>query len=1117
MYRLFDSTGEPLFDSQTVSETGSETEFNARVASLGDDGFVIVWRSGAHASEDKEIVGRLFNLDGTASPTPTTVISSSETTSNAFPELVSLNDGGFVVVWNSFGADNNSVGVSGARFDTNFNQTTDEFGVNSPQYGQQNLAAATLLSSGELAVTYLSSDGDNNGATYGNGVFVERLGAAAYTDEDTAVPLNLVFSNIDTDGSEFADDIQLSGMPAGTIVSDGVTDVQITSFSQVVLVSQNGMDIENRLNIENLTVTPPEDFYGDIFLAVTYVTRDTDGTNTASSSYKTVITTIRVNPVNDAATYDPITPTVSENGTTDIDLDNFFSSDNDPDNAGIFTSATPIATYELDPATPIVASGGTFEWDSTSGAAGTISFDAADAQFNATPTTDYDGIDASVDLDGSGGGDLSIDGAKSLEIWFRPDNVNAQQTLIEFGDADSGWGLYLFDGQIEFHFRSSDAPTDVTAQILTGGQLSSSEFNQVVVAFSTDGDLAGNSQPDVALYVNGERVDLLTDIQGLGQLSLLTGTLNGSLGATEGGFVHANSALTDNFTGSIAQLHAYDEAFDSNQVQNRFFEVAHGAQIVQVDGNDVEVGVATELSSGALVTYNVDGTITYDSNGKFEHLDAFDAGNPDSFQRDDFDISVSDGLGDTQSVTVQLTVQGENDAPTVSITVADPAPTTASRSGTLVATADGADIDTNGGTELQYTLTGTVSGAFEIDQDTGEIRIDDEFQYRNPPGGQHDIQVTVFDSRGESAVTEYTVPITNVPSGQISGTIYEDIVGDGSVTDDVGVDQVTVYLYRDNGDGNRDTNDEYVASATTTGGGNYIFQQPYITYGDYFVVVDSMGITASNGLNNSYAVDDIWAEQTYASAGGLYLNDSGIETVSTGGVLFGGYSGTRSDDASTLAGAEHISQVTVSNTTNAAADFGFSFNVVTNTLGGDNQDDNAASASRTVQGSLRQFIQNANAIDNSDGSDVDNAMRFVARNAANSADSTWWSVVVSEALPNILDSHTTIDGTVYAADGSGVLDLRTDRSGTVTTVGANDSYALTGFDQPEFEIVADQTLADGDRVLEGLVFAAHADQTTLTDITVRNLSIHGFGSASDDGANIVLAGGGVDGTCCLFD
>jgi hypothetical protein len=1100
MYRVFDSAGVPVTESQPVSETTGTPEFNARIASLGDAGFVIIWRDGGATSADRDIVARRFELDGTPSADPIQVLSPNSSAHHSLPEVISLNDGGFIAVWNSVGSDNHSIGVAGARYDADLNPVTDTFVVNSRQHGAQLAPALTMLSNGELIVTYTSPDGDSSG------VFVDRLSPAAVADEDTAVPLNLDFSNIDSDGSEFVDDIQLSGMPAGTRVSDGVTTINITGFSHVVHVTGDG------LQVENLTVTPPENFYGDIRLGVTYVTRDSNGTSTASGPYQTTIMTIRVNPVNDVATYDPIAAIVEENGTTNLDLDTLLPLGNDPDNAGIYTSATPIASYDLSVPDSVVASGGGLEWTSTLGAAGAISFDAADAQFNANPTTDYPGIRAAIDLDGSGGGDLSIDGAKALEIWFRPNVADAHQTLIEFGDANSGWGLYQIDGQVELHFRTPDAPSHVSPLVLSGGQLSSSEFNQVVVSFSTDGDLAGNTtQPDVALYVNGERVDLLTDLQGIGDLSLLTGALNGSLGATHGGFLHADAVSYDNFTGSIAQVNAYDESFTTNQVQNRFFEVAHGAHIVQVDGNDVEVGVATELSSGALVTYNSNGTITYDPNGKFERLDAFDLGNEDSYQRDDFDIAVSDGQGDTQTLTVQLTVQGENDAPTLSISLADPAPTTGSAAGSVVAIAEGVDIDTNGDLGLTYSLTGTVTGAFAIDPNTGEISISDEAIYQNPPGGSHEVTVTVRDLAGGTSEVSYPIPVINIPTGQVTGTVYEDAIGDGSVTGDAGVDGVTVHLYRDNGDGVRDTNDIFVATAVTAGGGNYVFQGSEITHDNYFVVVDSTNITSSNGFNGSYGVSDVWAEQTYASAGGLYLNGAGVEIVSTGGALFGGYSGTRSDDASTLAGAEHVSEVTVSGTSDGVADFGFSFNVVTNTLAGDDQDDNASSAGRTVQGSLRQFIQNANAIDNSDPTDVDNAMRFVARNDANSADSTWWSIVVSEALPAIVDSNTTIDGTVYAADGSGVLDLRTGLSGTVTSVGANDSHSLTGFDQPELEIVADQTVPAGDRVLNGLVFAASAEQTTLSDVVVRNLSIHGFGSTDGEGSDIYLAGGGVDG------
>ena len=154
--------------------------------------------------------------------------------------------------------------------------------------------------------------------------------------------------------------------------------------------------------------------------------------------------------------------------------------------------------------------------------------------------------------------------------------------------------------------------------------------------------------------------------------------------------------------------------------------------------------------------------LTYDPNGQFEHLDAFAADNPDSVQRDNFTITISEGQGDTQTLTVEMIVQGENDAPTVSITLADPAPTTASTEGTLVAIAEGSDIDTNGESGLRYAFTGTVSGAFEIDEFTGEIRILDEFQYQNPPGGEHVINVQVNDADGGESITTYTIPIVDM-------------------------------------------------------------------------------------------------------------------------------------------------------------------------------------------------------------------------------------------------------------------------------------------------------------------------------------------------------------------
>ncbi len=80
-------------------------------------------------------------------------------------------------------------------------------------------------------------------------------------------------------------------------------------------------------------------------------------------------------------------------------------------------------------------------------------------------------------------------------------------------------------------------------------------------------------------------------------------------------------------------------------------------QITQVNGAAVSVGVPVTLASGALVTLNADGTFSYDPNGQFEGLDSGETG------ADSFTYQVEDGNGGSATATVNVTVNGVNDAP----------------------------------------------------------------------------------------------------------------------------------------------------------------------------------------------------------------------------------------------------------------------------------------------------------------------------------------------------------------------------------------------------------------------------------------------------------------------
>ena len=332
------------------------------------------------------------------------------------------------------------------------------------------------------------------------------------------------------------------------------------------------------------------------------------------------------------------------------------------------------------------------------------------------------------------------------------------------------------------------------------------------------------------------------------------------------------------------------------------------------------------------------------------------------------------------------------------------------------------------------------------------------------------------NAKGETE--DYALTILSAVSGnKISGHIYEDVNGDGDLTDGQLRSGVAVDLY--------DAGGTLVAHTTTDANGAYNFGVS--GDGEYYVVVDSKTVPPSS-FNGTYSQGDVWAEQTYGAGGswgGAECDLDGDPNTapvvrSSPGVCFGGRHGDASDDASVLASAEHVARVNVNGADVTGVDFGFSFNVVTNTS---DQDDDAGE-SRTAQGSLRQFIQNANAISGA------NAMRFVPAVPANQG--AWWSVDVqsNNALPAITDGETVIDGTAYdLADGTSVRNANAGYySRNCTTVGV-DQVPFTPIPLPELEVVGNDTV--------NWVFKVDTiGSVSAANIAIRNLAVFGSGEAN---------------------
>ncbi len=450
-------------------------------------------------------------------------------------------------------------------------------------------------------------------------------------------------------------------------------------------------------------------------------------------------------------------------------------------------------------------------------------------------------------------------------------------------------------------------------------------------------------------------------------------------------------------------------------------------------------------------------------------------------------LTVSDGVHVSSQVAVTINVSNVSDtAPVIDVgqvfVVAEN-----SAAGTSVGTVTGSDAD--GDTLMSWQIvSGNDLGIFSIDPASGELTVNDQTLLDHEFLSAHTLTIRTTDGGTDSADETVQINVSNVGGeGRIRGNIYEDVAGDGVGGADTKVRGVTVDLYRDTGGGLGGA--ELIRTVTTTSSG-YSFGG--LDDATYYVVVDSMSIASTE---DATLVGDVWAEQTWGSAGSL----RGNTFLTTEGSMFGGRFGNRSDDASSLTTAEHVTRVVVDGRENGI-DFGFSFNVVTNTLGGDASDHDPGS-DRTVQGSLRQFIQNANAID-----DVGNRMRFTPVTAANSSedDNDWWTITVTEALPSLTDDGTIIDGTVWDTISKASVDFNTNSLGKQAAVGvgadgidgSSDDAAISQVEAPDLEIVNDRDVAE---VAIGLDVAA-------SDIEIRNIAITGFGDAAIDSSGNIRIG-----------
>ncbi|MFK8114476.1 MAG: VCBS domain-containing protein, partial [Rubripirellula sp.] len=274
----------------------------------------------------------------------------------------------------------------------------------------------------------------------------------------------------------------------------------------------------------------------------------------------------------------------------------------------------------------------------------------------------------------------------SFEFLFNLTDVNtgSPQALYSQGGGSNAFLASVSNGNLQFETMASGQSAVVQTTVLP-------DTTYHVVGVFDHGELT--------LYLNGESV--ATETASYNTIPVQPGNI----------FVPIQS-------GRLDELAVYESALTAQQVANHYratgllgndrdIDLGDTRSVTSVTVGDTTVPVGTEIQTakGGLVTVNADGSYHYNPNGAFAHLAA---GEPET---DTFDYTVTDRDGLTDTATVVITIQGENQAPT-GITLSFDSVLDNAAVGTLVGSFGSVDVDATD--THTYTLDDDAGGLFTL-------------------------------------------------------------------------------------------------------------------------------------------------------------------------------------------------------------------------------------------------------------------------------------------------------------------------------------------------------------------------------------------------------------------
>lgn len=164
--KIYDKQGTELVSEFQVNDLIYSAQVNPTVTTLANGNFIIAWETSAQASGNSDIAGQLFDANGSKIGGEF-LISSDDAGVQELADIVALENGGFLVAWQSNYADgyvnaahNGIAGMRAQLFDAAANRVGDEFLVNNyssvPVGANTQALDAVEVSPGKVAIAWAS-------------------------------------------------------------------------------------------------------------------------------------------------------------------------------------------------------------------------------------------------------------------------------------------------------------------------------------------------------------------------------------------------------------------------------------------------------------------------------------------------------------------------------------------------------------------------------------------------------------------------------------------------------------------------------------------------------------------------------------------------------------------------------------------------------------------------------------------------------------------------------------------------------------------------------------------------------------------------------------------------